>query len=80
MMWLIGRLAPDHKSIADFRSDNGPAIKKAYAQFVDNSGGMTATAATFVASRPVLEILTSVVHVQIECGRIWRWRVLCTNA
>src|ERR1700731_3475967 len=41
---------------------------------------MTATAATFVASRPVLQISTLVVHVQIECGRIWRWRVLCTNA
>jgi hypothetical protein len=54
MMWLIGRLAPDHKTIADFRRDNGPAIKKVCAQFVDNSVCMTATAATFVASRPVL--------------------------
>jgi transposase len=27
-MWLIGRLAPDFKTIADFRKDNGPAIKK----------------------------------------------------
>jgi hypothetical protein len=25
-MWLTGRLAPDHKSIADLRKDNGPAI------------------------------------------------------
>jgi hypothetical protein len=32
-MWLTGRLAPDHKTIADFRKDNGPAIKKACAQF-----------------------------------------------
>jgi transposase len=23
MMWLTGRLAPDHKTIADFRKDNG---------------------------------------------------------
>ena len=23
VMWLIGRLAPDHKTIADFRKDNG---------------------------------------------------------
>jgi transposase len=22
-MWLLGRLAPDHKTIADFRKDNG---------------------------------------------------------
>ena len=28
VMWLIGRLAPDHKTIADFRKDNGPAIRK----------------------------------------------------
>jgi transposase len=26
MMWLIGRLVPDHKTIADFRKDNGAAI------------------------------------------------------
>jgi transposase len=34
VMWLTGRLAPDHKTIADFRRDNGPAIKKVCAQFV----------------------------------------------
>jgi transposase len=28
VMWLIGRLTPDHKTIADFRKDNGPAIRK----------------------------------------------------
>ena len=27
-MWLTGRLVPDHKTIADFRKDNGPAIKE----------------------------------------------------
>jgi transposase len=34
LMWLIGRLAPDHKTIADFRRDNGPAIKRVCGQFV----------------------------------------------
>jgi transposase len=34
VMWLTGRLVPDHKTIADFRKDNGPAIRKACAQFV----------------------------------------------
>jgi transposase len=34
VMWLTGRLAPDHKTIADFRRDNGPAIRKVCAQFV----------------------------------------------
>src|SRR5712672_825856 len=35
VMWLTGRLAPDHKTIADFRKDKGPAIKKVCARFVE---------------------------------------------
>jgi len=35
VMWLLGRLVPDHKTIADFRKDNGAAIRKVCAQFVD---------------------------------------------
>src|SRR5256884_3577651 len=34
VMWLTGRLVPDHKTIADFRKDNRPAIRKVCAQFV----------------------------------------------
>src|SRR3982074_2769694 len=34
-MWLTGRLVPDHKTIADFRKDNGPAIKEVCARFVE---------------------------------------------
>ncbi len=34
LMWLTGRLAPDHKTIADFRKDNGAAIRKVCSQFV----------------------------------------------
>ena len=34
VMWLTGRLAPDHKTIADFRKDNGRAIRQACARFV----------------------------------------------
>jgi transposase len=34
MMWLLGRLAPDHKTIADFRKDNGRAIRQVCARFV----------------------------------------------
>ena len=34
-MWLTGRLAPDFKTIADFRKDNGPAIRATCRQFVD---------------------------------------------
>jgi transposase len=28
LMWLLGRLVPDHKTVADFRKDNGSAIRK----------------------------------------------------
>jgi transposase len=34
LMWLTGRLAPDHKTIANFRKDNGRAIRQVCAQFV----------------------------------------------
>jgi transposase len=34
VMWLLGRLIPDHKTIADFRKDNGAAVRKVCAQFV----------------------------------------------
>jgi len=35
LMWLLGRLVPDHKTIADFRKDNGSAIRKVCARFVE---------------------------------------------
>ena len=34
MMWLTGRLTPDFKTIADFRKDNGPAIRSACRRFI----------------------------------------------
>ena len=34
VIWLLRRLTPDDKTIADFRKDSGPAIKKVCAQFV----------------------------------------------
>jgi transposase len=46
VMWLLGRLAPDHKTIADFRKDNGLALRKVCAQFVElcREMGLLATA------------------------------------
>ena len=35
VMWLLGRLVPDHKTVADFRKDNGGAIRKVCARFVE---------------------------------------------
>ena len=34
LMWLIGRLAPDFKTIADFRKDNGKAIRNVCREFI----------------------------------------------
>ena len=34
LMWLTGRLTPDFKTIADFRKDNGAAIKKVCSHFI----------------------------------------------
>jgi len=34
LMWLTGRLSPDFKTIADFRKDNGAAIKKVCSHFI----------------------------------------------
>jgi transposase len=37
LMWLTGRLAPDFKTIADFRCDNGDAIRQVCREFVELS-------------------------------------------
>ena len=34
LMWLTGRLAPDFKTIADFRRDNGSGIRNVCRRFV----------------------------------------------
>lgn len=34
LMWLTGRLSPDFKTIADFRRDNGAAIRRVCREFV----------------------------------------------
>src|SRR5674476_451969 len=34
LIWLTGRLAPDFKTIADFRKDNGKGIRNACKRFV----------------------------------------------
>src|ERR1700688_160698 len=34
VMWLVGRLMPDHKTIADFRKNNGGAIRKVCARVI----------------------------------------------
>src|SRR2546423_13830673 len=50
VMWLLGRLAPDHKTIADFRKDNGLALRKVCARFVElcRAMGLLATASVAI--------------------------------
>lgn len=40
MMWLTGRLARDFKTIADFRRDNGAAIRNVCRRFVELCRGL----------------------------------------
>jgi transposase len=49
LIWLTGRLAPDFKTIADFRRDNGPAIRKVCQQFVALCRGIDLLDASIVA-------------------------------
>src|SRR5690349_16454118 len=49
LMWLLGRLAPDHKTIADFRKHNGAALRKVCARFVELCRDMGLLATTSVA-------------------------------
>jgi transposase-like protein DUF772/DDE family transposase len=49
VMWLLGRLVPDHKTIADFRKDNGAALRKVCARFVEVCRQMGLLATTTVA-------------------------------
>src|SRR5438132_6064317 len=49
VMWLLGRLAPDHKTIADFRKDNGAAVRKVCARLVELCRDMGLLTTTSVA-------------------------------
>ena len=50
VMWLTGRLVADHKTIADFRTDNGKAIRRVCARFVElcREMGLLATASVAI--------------------------------
>ena len=48
-MWLTGRLTPDFKTIADFRKDNGAAIRKVCREFVAVCGRVGLLTASTVA-------------------------------
>ena len=50
VLWLLGRLVPDHKTIADFRKDNGSPLRKVCARFVElcREMGLLATASVAI--------------------------------
>jgi len=48
-MWLLRRLAPDHKTIADFRKNNGLALRKECARFAELCREMSLLARAGVA-------------------------------
>jgi transposase/macrodomain Ter protein organizer (MatP/YcbG family) len=49
LMWLTGRLIPDHKTIADFRKDSGMALKQVCVQFIELCRQMSLLATSSVA-------------------------------
>ena len=49
LMWLLGRLAPDFKTIADFRKNNGKGIRKVCGEFVQICRKLNLFADAFVA-------------------------------
>jgi transposase len=49
LMWLTGRLAPDFKTIADFRRGNGPAIRNVCRRFVELCRGLRLLSGDMVA-------------------------------
>ena len=52
LIWLTGRLKPDFKTIADFRKDNGPAIRQVCQQllYVETSSFWTVISLPSIAA------------------------------
>src|ERR1700675_1718346 len=49
LMWLTGRLMPDFKTIANFRKDNGKAIRRVCRQFIMLCRGLNLFSQALVA-------------------------------
>src|SRR5205807_7196753 len=50
LLWLLGRLVPHHKTIADFRKNNGLGLRQVCARFVElcRELGLLATASVAI--------------------------------
>jgi transposase len=77
-MWLLGRLAPDHKTIADFRKDNGLALRKVCARFVElcREIGLLTTASVAIDGSKFKAVnnRTGTSHGRRWSGGALRWR------
>jgi transposase len=73
LMWLLGRLVPDHKTVADFRKDNGRAIRQVCARFVElcREMGLLATASVEIDGSKF-----KAVNNRIGTSRGRRWNVV----
>lgn len=49
LIWLTGKLMPDFKTIADFRRDNGPAIRNVCREFIELCRGLNLFSEAIVA-------------------------------
>jgi transposase len=74
VLWLLKRLAPDHKTIADFRTDNGAALRKVCARFVElcREIGLLATASVAIDGSKFKAVVT-------RTSPRPRWRVAGRN-
>src|ERR687887_2775026 len=74
VMWLTGRLTPDHKTIADFRKDNGSAIKQVCVQFIElcRLMGLLTTASVAIDGSKFKAVNTR--DKNFTRGKVERWR------
>jgi Transposase domain (DUF772) len=68
LTWLTGRLAPDFKTIADFRPDHGPAIRNVCRRFVELCRGLMLTSPRY---QTVLSAEIPPVALPDDAGRVW---------
>ena len=86
LMWLTGRLVPDHKTIADFWRENGPAVRRICAEFVELcrrigvlKGGSVAVDGEPSSRRSTIATGTSHRPRSPAAWRIWRRRSAATS-
>ena len=73
VMWLIGRLVPDHKTIADFRKDRIPVIKKRQSWSI-----IWRTIYGDPSSRAVWDDLDDIIRAPLEHERLGEMHIRAT--